>query len=67
MTEVEQFVEAFYSKNKTNAALANICKPAMQRWQQRYTQAINDYDVTKNLLEITKRTGEPVLIANAEI
>ena len=66
MTEVEQFVDAFYSKNKSNAALANICKPAMQRWQQRYTQAINDYDVTKNRLEITKRTGEPVLIANAE-
>jgi type I restriction enzyme R subunit len=66
MTEVEKFVEAFYSKNKSNAALANICKPAMQRWQQRYTQAINDYDVTKNLLEITKRTDEPVLIANAE-
>ncbi|MEG2267330.1 MAG: DEAD/DEAH box helicase family protein, partial [Acinetobacter sp.] len=66
MTEVEQFVEAFYSKNKSNAALANICKPAMQRWQQRYSQAINDYDVTKNRLEITKRTGEPVLIANAE-
>lgn len=66
MTEVEQFVQAFYSKNKTNAALSNICKPAMQRWQQRYSQAINDYDVTKNRLELTKRTGEPVLIANAE-
>ncbi|EXE92617.1 putative type I restriction-modification system endonuclease [Acinetobacter sp. 1592897] len=66
MTEVEQFVDAFYSKNKSNAALANICKPAMQRWQQSYTKAINDYDVTKNRLEITKRTGEPVLIANAE-
>ncbi|HAV4458150.1 TPA: type I restriction endonuclease subunit R [Acinetobacter baumannii] len=66
MAEVEQFVDAFYSKNKSNAALANICKPAMQRWQQSYTKAINDYDVTKNRLEITKRTGEPVLIANAE-
>ncbi len=66
MTEVEQFVDAFYSKNKSNAALANICKPAMQRWQQSYTKAINDYDVTKNRLEITKRTGESVLIANAE-
>jgi type I restriction enzyme R subunit len=46
--EVEQFVEAFYSKNKSNAALANICKPALQRWQQRYSAAVNDYDVTKN-------------------
>ncbi len=28
-TEVEQFADAFYSKNKSNAALANICKPAI--------------------------------------
>ncbi len=66
MTEVEQFTEAFYSKNKSNAALANICKPAMQRWQHRYTAAVNDYDVTKNRLERCKQTGDAVLIANAE-
>lgn len=65
-TEVEQFADAFYAKNKSPAAVANICKPALQRWDQRYKQAVNDYDVTKNRLEITKRTGEPVLIANAE-
>ena len=64
--EVEQFVEAFYSKNKSNAALANICKPALQRWQQRYSAALNDYDVTKNRLERCKETGDAVLIANAE-
>ena len=64
--EVEQFVEAFYSKNKSNAALANICKPALQRWQQRYSAAANDYDVTKNRLERCKQTGDAVLIANAE-
>ena len=65
-TEVEQFTTAFYSKNKSNAALSNICKPAMQRWQQRYTEAVNDYDVTKNRLERCKQTGDAVLIANAE-
>ena len=65
-TEVEQFSDAFYAKNKSPAAVSNICKPALQRWDQRYKQAVNDYDVTKNRLEITKRTGEPVLIANAE-
>ncbi len=65
-TEVEQFSDAFYAKNKSPAAVANICKPALQRWDQRYKQAVNDYDVTKNRLEITKRTNEPVLIANAE-
>ncbi len=65
-TEVEQFADAFYAKNKSPAAVANICKPALQRWDQSYKQAVNDYDVTKNRLEITKRTNEPVLIANAE-
>ncbi|WP_180183093.1 type I restriction endonuclease subunit R [Acinetobacter sp. YH01020] len=65
-TEVEQFADAFYAKNKSPAAVANICKPALQRWEQRYIKAVNDYDVTKNRLEITKRTNEPVLIANAE-
>ena len=34
--EVEQFCSAFYVKNKSSAAIANICKPAVQRWQQRY-------------------------------
>ncbi|MBF7693271.1 type I restriction endonuclease subunit R [Acinetobacter pollinis] len=66
MAEVEQFVEAFYRKNKSSAALSNICKPAKQRWQQRYKQALDDYKVTKERLEIAKRTEEPVLIANAE-
>ncbi|WP_010116910.1 type I restriction endonuclease subunit R [Acinetobacter sp. P8-3-8] len=65
-TEVEQFSEVFYAKNKSPAAVANICKPALQRWELRYKQAVNDYDVTKNRLEISKRTNEPVLIANAE-
>ncbi|EZQ04772.1 type I restriction endonuclease subunit R [Acinetobacter sp. Ver3] len=65
-TEIEQFSTAFYSKNKSNAALSNICKLAMQRWQQRYTEAVNDYDVTKNRLERSKQTGDAVLIANAE-
>ncbi|MGX9939931.1 type I restriction endonuclease subunit R [Acinetobacter pseudolwoffii] len=65
-TEVEQFTDAFYTKNKSPAVVINICKPALQRWDQRYKQAVSDYDVTKNRLEITKRTNEPVLIANAE-
>jgi len=65
-TEVEQFAEAFYSKNKSNAAISNICKPAMQRWQKRYNEAVSDYDVTKNRLARCKQTQDPVLIANAE-
>ena len=64
--EVEQFCTAFFQKSKSNAALANICKPAMQRWQIRYKAAMLAYQQTRDLLERTKKTGDAVLMANAE-
>jgi len=65
-TEVEQFCSAFFQKSKSNAALANICKPAVQRWQIRYKAAMLAYQQSRDLFERTKRTGDAVLIANAE-
>ena len=64
--EVEQFVEAFYIKNKSNAAISNICKPAVERWQNAYRQAIQDYTNVSILLERSQKSSDPVLIANAE-
>lgn len=64
--EVEQFCAAFYVKNKSNAAIANICKPAVQRWQQRYKSAVEAFKQAKMMFERTKKTGDAVLIANAE-
>jgi len=64
--EVEQFCTAFYVKNKSNAAIANICKPAVQRWQQRYKSAVDAFKQAKMMFERTKKTGDSVLIANAE-
>lgn len=64
--EVEQFCTAFFQKSKSNAALANICKPAVQRWQIRYKAALLDYQQTRDLLERAKKTGDAVLRANAE-
>lgn len=64
--EVEQFVEAFFSKNKSNAAISNICKPAVERWQKRYSQAVEAYNSTREMLERCKKTNDAVLIANAE-
>jgi type I restriction enzyme R subunit len=64
--EVEQFCTAFFQKSKSNAALANICKPAMQRWQIRYKAAMLAYQQTLDMLERTKKTGDAVLMANAE-
>ncbi|CAH1569332.1 Type I restriction-modification system, restriction subunit R [Vibrio owensii] len=65
-TEVEQFVDAFFTKNKSNAAISNICKPAVDRWRKRYTSAVEEYLHAKNVFERTKKTGDAVLIANAE-
>ncbi len=64
--EVEQFVEAFYSKNKSNAAISNICKPAVERWQKQYQQAREQAQHAKVMLERTKATGDVVLMTNAE-
>ncbi|WP_434631281.1 type I restriction endonuclease subunit R [Chromobacterium sp. CV08] len=64
--EVEQFAQAFYSKNKSNAALANICKPALTRWSQRYQSAVAAFKDAKSIFDRTKKTGDAVLIANAE-
>lgn len=64
--EVEQFCDAFFIKNKSNAAIANICKPAVSRWQQRYKSAIAAFKQAKEMVERTKKTEDPVLMANAE-
>jgi type I restriction enzyme, R subunit len=64
--EVEQFCAAFYVKNKSSAAIANICKPAVQRWQQRYKSALEAFKQAKVMFERTKKTGDTVLITNAE-
>ena len=64
--EVEQFCVAFFVKNKSNAAIANICKPAVERWQKRYKSAIAAYKLAKDMFERSKKTKDAVLIANAE-
>ena len=64
--EVEQFAVAFFAKNKSSAAISNICKPAVERWRGRYKLAIDAYKTAKQMYERTKKTGDAVLTANAE-
>ncbi len=52
--EVEQFCEAYFVKSKSNAAIANICKPAVERWQKRYKSAIEAYKLARDMFERTK-------------
>ncbi len=64
--EVEQFCDAFFVKNKSNAAISNICKPAVERWKKRYKLAVDAYKQAKEMYERTKKTDDTVLITNAE-
>lgn len=64
--EVEQFCTAFFQKSKSNAAIGNICKPAVERWQKRYVSAMDAYRLSQEMFERTKKTGDAVLLANAE-
>ena len=64
--EVEQFCAAFFVKSKSNAAIANICKPAVERWQKRYQSAVEAFKQAKTMFERTKKTADAVLITNAE-
>ncbi len=65
-TEVEQFIPAFYARNKSNAQISNICKPAVERWCKRYESAVEAYQISLEMLKRSKRSQDPVLIANAE-
>jgi type I restriction enzyme R subunit len=65
-SEVEQFAEAFFVKSKSPAAIANICKPAVERWKVRYIEAVRNYKSSKEVFEAAKKSKQDVLIANAE-
>ena len=64
--EVDQFHKMFLNKKTSSAALANICKPAVDRWQNRYKDALEAYKQAADVLARTKKTGDAVLMANAE-
>lgn len=64
--EVEQFCAAFHNKSVSKAALGNYCKPAMERWQKRYGSAVDAFKLARQMFERTQKTGDPVLMANAE-
>jgi type I restriction enzyme R subunit len=66
-SEVNQFCEAFLVKSKSAAAISNICKPALDRWQKRYSLAVDAYTTAKNMHERCKKSGDAVLIGNAEL
>lgn len=65
-SEVEQFCDSYLQKSKSNAAIANICKPAVERWKFQYKRAVDGYRQSNEMLKRSKKSGDAVLIANAE-
>jgi len=65
-TEVTQFSEVYFVKSKSNAAISNVCRPAVDRWQKRYQAARAEFEKNKNLFDHAKKLGDPTFIANAE-
>jgi len=62
-TEVTQF---FFVKSKSNAAISNICRPAVERWQTRFQAAKALFEKQKTLFKHAKSLGDPTFVANAE-
>ena len=65
-TEVVQFSEVYFVKSKSNAAIINVCRPAVERWQSRYQKAKADFEKFKSRFEHAKTLKDPTSIANAE-
>lgn len=65
-SEVERFCEAYLQQDKSNAAISNICKPAVQRWTVRYKSALEAHQTALEMFERAKQSGDAVLIANTE-
>lgn len=65
-TEVTLFSEVFFVKSKSNAAIRNVCQPAVDRWQKRFQQAKTDFEKHKKLFDHAKSLSDPTFIANAE-
>ncbi len=65
-TEVMLFAQVFYMKSKSNAAIANVCKPAADRWRTRQAQARAEFGKRKKLFGHAKSLGDAILLANAE-
>ncbi|MEM6794140.1 MAG: S24 family peptidase, partial [Acidobacteriota bacterium] len=65
-SEVTLFSEYYFKTSKSNAAISNVCRPAVERWQKRYRQARSEHEEQKRLFEHAKTLQDPVFIGNTE-
>lgn len=65
-SEVERFCEAWLRKSASNGTIANICKPAVERWVVRYRDVLQGLKESKDEVDRARKTQDDVLIGNAE-
>ncbi|PKG86300.1 restriction endonuclease subunit R [Colwellia sp. 75C3] len=65
-SEVENFVEAYNNKRTKQEKLANICKPAVERFSVRYKEATHVMDISRAELEKAKAENNDKKIKFAE-
>lgn len=65
-SEVEHFAKVYFDKKKSDQALSSICKPARDRWRDGYRHASKDLKLATDLVKRAKKSGDAVLVANAE-
>ena len=65
-SEVENFVDAYNDKRVQQSKLANICKPAVERFSVRYKEATQVLNVARAELEKAKATANDKQIKYAE-
>jgi type I restriction enzyme R subunit len=65
-TEVLQFAEYYFVRSKSSAAIGNICREAVDRWDVRRRAAQAEHKKHSELLAHAKSVGDATFIANEE-
>ncbi|GHB67746.1 type I restriction-modification system, restriction (R) subunit [Psychrosphaera saromensis] len=65
-SEIENFVEAYNNKRTKQDKLANICKPAVERFSVRYKEATHVLDIARAELEKAKAENNDKKVKFAE-
>ena len=65
-SEVKRFSEAYYQQSKSNAAISNICRPAVERWTTRFREAEVHLQRQKEFVERARSSGNKITLGNVE-
>ncbi|MFT4929407.1 MAG: type I restriction enzyme R subunit, partial [Phenylobacterium sp.] len=64
--EVDQLAKFYYEESKSYAALSSLCKPALDRWQSQYSDAVTAWLKAKDMFERLQSHDDEVVVANAQ-